>query len=99
MADYVQVSFHYTNGTTESFNVYAMPGSDGDAAMPLAQCLQQALPKLLQKPWIFLQLAEETVCINMAQVDWLEVKPGIFGPDVDGMLGSAERLTPLTRNR
>ncbi len=94
--DYAQITFHYVNGETEAFNLYTMAILDGAEPQPLADLLQQYLSEFLEKPWVLLQLPEETVCIHLNQVIRIDVKPSL---ELKGLLGSAERLTPLSRNR
>lgn len=93
-SDYAQLIVHYTNGETEVFNIYAA-NTDGS----ILEYVKQNLPTLLEKRWFFLQLAEESVCINTDLVTYIEVKPGLFSVETEGVLGSGERVTALTRSR
>ncbi|MEB3164933.1 MAG: hypothetical protein VKK80_17005 [Prochlorothrix sp.] len=96
-----QIVIHYVGGESETFNVYDynQDGGAGEETTAVLDSLREQLQGLLQKPWIFLQLAEETVCINTTNVTRIEVKPLLFPLQVEGLVGSGERVTALHRTR
>ncbi|MGA1262687.1 MAG: hypothetical protein ACO331_02105 [Prochlorothrix sp.] len=98
-----QIVIHYVGGESETFNVYDydydQDGGAGEETTPVLDSLREQLQGLLQKPWIFLQLAEETVCINTTNVTRIEVKPLLFPLQVEGLVGIGERVTALHRTR
>jgi hypothetical protein len=112
--NYAQITIHYTNGETELFKVYgpvtydpaieedaAVEGSEKDqgSEKDILEHLQQTLPQLLEKRWLFLQLAEETICINTHRINRIEIKPLLAVLPPEAILGNGERVTALTRNR
>ena len=94
--DYAQITFHYANGETEAFNLYTIVLLEGGDQQPLLTLLQERFAEVLAQPWILLQLPEETVCIHLTQVIRIDIKPSL---EISGLLGTGERLTPLSRNR
>ena len=88
-----QVTFHYTNGQTESFNV--LQRGDGSAT---PQALQQEIAQLLDKPWCVLHLPEQTICINTANVLKVEVKPSLRELQGEGVFSDVRRVTALSRS-
>lgn len=82
---FTQVTFHYQNGETESFDIPITP-----------QAFQQQLQGLLNQPWVTLQLFDSTVFICTAQVVKVEVKPPVFEIQGDGVFSDVQRVTPLT---
>lgn len=99
-----QVVIHYVGGESETFNVYAQDETEPEngtfsEATTVLDSLRQQIQGLLRQPWIFLQLAEETVCINTTNVTRIEVKPVLFPLQVEGLVGIGERVTALTRGR
>ncbi|HEY9641625.1 MAG TPA: hypothetical protein V6C57_14145 [Coleofasciculaceae cyanobacterium] len=89
---YTQLTFHYLNGHTESFNIY---GSSEDETQ---QDLRLEVKHLLQKDWWILNLPEQTVMINVANVTKVEVKPGMQQLKGEGIFPNAERVTALNRH-
>lgn len=82
---FTQVTFHYQNGETESFDIPITP-----------QAFQQQLQVLLNQPWLTLQLFDSTVFICTAQVVKVEVKPPVSEIQGDGVFSDVQRVTPLT---
>jgi hypothetical protein len=94
-----QIVIHYVGGESEAFNLYDTANPEEESSANLIDSLRQQVEGLLSHPWIFLQLAEETVCINTANVTRMEVRPVLMPLTVAGQLGSGERVTALTRMR
>ena len=94
--DYAQLTFHYTNGESETYNLYTLATVAAGETRSLADILQEGLPAFLKNDWLILQLPEESVCINLSQVSRIEIKPSLA---IAGLIGSGERLTSLSRNR
>jgi hypothetical protein len=94
--DYAQMTFHYTNGESETYNLYTLVQLAQGESRSLLQILENDLAKFLAAPWIILQLPEESVCIHLSQVSRIEVKPSLA---IAGTVGTGERLTSLSRNR
>lgn len=88
-----QVTFHFVNGQTESFNV--LQRGDGSVT---PQVLQQEIAQLLDKPWCILHLPEQTVCINTANVLKVEMKPSLRELQVEGVFSDVRRVTALSRS-
>ncbi len=88
-----QVTFHFVNGQTESFNV--LQRRDGSVT---PQVLQQEIAQLLDKPWCILQLPEQTVCINTANVLKVEMKPSLRELQGEGVFSDVRRVTALSRS-
>lgn len=93
-ATYTQLTFHYLNGQSESFNVYAPIEDDGTQAT-----LQLEVRHILKKDWWIVNLEEQTVFINVDNVVKVELKPSI--PDLRGedVFSNAERVTAINRAR
>lgn len=91
---YVQLTFHYRDGKSESFNVYAPIDNDGTN-----QTLQLEVRHLLKKEWWIVNLPEETVFIKLDNVVKVEVKPPVTQLQGDDVFSNAERVTALTRGR
>ncbi len=88
-----QITFHYLNGETETFNVY-----DPVEAQMVQQQLQQEFRRFLEKHWWILHLSEQTVCINTANILRIEIKPAITRIQGEGVFTNAERVTALKRS-
>ncbi|MBW4648445.1 MAG: hypothetical protein KME06_07060 [Kastovskya adunca ATA6-11-RM4] len=88
----IQMTFHYTDGQSESFYIYDPPNIHDTA-----QELRQEVRHFLDKNWWILHLQEETVYINTAHVLKVEVKPAIPELQGEGVFSNAERITALTR--
>ena len=91
--NFLQITFFYTNGETETFNIY-----DPVEAGLLEQELQQEFRRFLEKHWWILHLPDQTVCINTANILKLEIKPSINRIQGDGVFSTVERVTALTRS-
>lgn len=91
---YTQMTFHYINGQSESFNLYAPIESDGSN-----QTVQLEVRHLLKKDWWIINLPEQTVFINIDNVVKVEMKPAM--PELRGedVFANAERVTALNRGR
>ncbi len=87
-----QLTFHFVNGQTESFNILQLAD---DSMTPLE--LQQEIRHLLDKPWWILHLPDQTVCIKIANVVKVEVKPSVPELQGEGVFSNARRVTALTR--
>ena len=83
---FTEITFHYVNGETESFDLPITP-----------EAFAEQLPDLLNQPWVALHLLDQTVVVFMAQVLKVEVKPPI--PEVQGLgvFSDAQRVTALSR--
>lgn len=87
-----QLTFHYTNGQTESFNVVHLT----DNAETQLQ-LQQEIRHLLDKPWWILHLPEQTLCIKTANIMKVEIKPPLTALQGEGVFSDVRRVTALAR--
>ncbi len=88
-----QLTFHFVNGQTESFNVLQLANESTTGLE-----LQQEIRHLLDKPWWILHLPEQTVCIQTANVVKVEVKPSLPELQGEGVFPNARRVTALTRS-
>ena len=88
-----QITFHFINGQTESFNVVQR----GDASTT-PQELQQKIMRILDKPWCVLHLPEHTICIKTANILKLEVKPAPREIQGEGVFADVRRVTALSRS-
>lgn len=91
---YTQITFHYMNGQSESFNLYAPIESDGTN-----QTVQLEVRHLLKKDWWIINLPEQTVFINIDNVVKVEMKPPISELKGEDVFSNAERVTALNRGR
>jgi len=91
---YTQMTFHYMNGQSESFNLYAPIESDGSN-----QTLQLEVRHLLGKDWWIINLSDQTVFVNIDNVVKVEVKPAIDQLKGEDVFTNAERVTALNRSR
>jgi len=91
---YTQLTFHYMNGQSESFNLYAPIESDGSN-----QTVQLEVRHLLKKDWWIINLTDQTVFINIDNVVKVEMKPPIPELRGDDVFANAERVTALNRGR
>lgn len=87
-----QITFHYLNGQSETFNLYE-PIEDSTA-----QGLQLEVRHLLQRDWWILHLQEQTVMVNIANVTKVEVKPSLTHLQGEGIFSDVERVTALNRS-
>lgn len=92
---YTQMTFHYMNGQSESFNLYAPIESDGST-----QTFQLVeVRHLLNKDWWIINLPDQTVFVNIDNVVKVEVKPAIDQLKGEDVFANAERVTALNRSR
>lgn len=84
---FTEVTFHYINGETESFDIPVTPEAFGEQ-----------LPDLLSQPCLTLHLFDQTVLVFTAQVLKVEVKPPIPQYQGPGVFPDAQRVTALTRS-
>lgn len=92
-SDYTQLTFYYLNGQTES---YTVPEALEDETR---QDLRIEVRHILQKDWWILNLPEQTVMVNIANVVKVEVKPSLSQLKGEGIFSNAERVTALNRGR
>ena len=82
---FTEVTFHYVNGETESFDISITP-----------EAFQQELPGFLSQPWLTMHLFDRTILICTAQVMKVEVKPPITEIQGQGVFSEVQRVTALT---
>ncbi len=82
---FTEVTFHYVNGETESFEIPLTP-----------EAFQQQLPDLLNQPWLTMHLFDKTVLICTAQIMKIEVKPPLTEIQGQGVFPDTQRVTALT---
>lgn len=87
-----QITFHYMNGHSESFNLHAPIENDGTDAT-----LQLEVRHILKKDWWIINLPEQTVFVNIDNVVKIEVKPAIADLRGEDVFTNAERVTTMTR--
>jgi hypothetical protein len=92
MNNEMQITIYYLNGQTEAytFSQFADP-------MALEQEVQQEIRRILDKEWWFFHTADQTVCVNRANVSKIELKPAIAQIHGEGVFANAQRITPLSR--
>lgn len=90
---YTQFTFYYLNGHSESFNVFEHQEDQ------TVQGLQLEMRRFLERDWWILNLSEQTVMINVANVVKVEVKPVMTQLHGEGVFNNAERITALNRSR
>ncbi|CAC5340882.1 MULTISPECIES: hypothetical protein [Planktothrix] len=81
-----QITFYYDNGHEESFSV----------PIPPVELVQQ-LPELLHQAWLTFHLIDQTVMVNMAKVDKVELKPPVPELQGQGIFLNSQRVTALHR--
>ncbi|MCU0523647.1 MAG: hypothetical protein MUF72_02360 [Elainella sp. Prado103] len=91
--EHTQLTFHYLNGQSESFIVPDALEDDNRHDMRIE------VRHILQKDWWILNLAEQTVMINVANVTKIEVKPSLTQLQGEGIFANAERVSALNRVR
>lgn len=89
-----QITFHYLNGHSESFNVHHLTEEGATR-----QDIRQEMRRFLNENWWVVKLPEETIFINASQVLKVEMKPPIPLLEGEGVLSEAERITALNRGR
>ncbi len=90
---FTQLTFHFVNGLTESFNILQLAE---DSTTPLE--LKQGIRHLLDKPWWIIHLPDQTICIKTANVLKVEIKPPVPEIQGEGVFSNARRVTALTRS-
>ena len=90
----LQLTFQYNNGEKESFLVVESAEEDN----PYPE-LRQGIQQRLNQQWCPLHTGEETVYINMSNVDTVAVKPSLGDNQEESAFHEAERITALTRSR
>jgi hypothetical protein len=91
---YIQVTFSYRDGHSESFNIYAPVEEDGTT-----QATPMEIRHLLKKDWWVLHLPEQSVFINLDNVIKMEVKPPMPQLRGEDVFANVERITALNRTR
>ena len=89
----LQLTFHYSNGEKESFLV-TETAEEND---PYPE-LREAIQKRLNLEWCPLHTADETIYINMRNVDTVSVKPSLGESETENEFREAQRVTALTRS-
>lgn len=89
----IELTFHYVNGQTESFNIVHR----ADGAMT-AQDFQQKIMRILEKPWCVMHLQQQTICIKTAHLLKVEVKPSVPQLQGEGVFSDVRRVTALARS-
>ncbi|MBW4581292.1 MAG: hypothetical protein KME42_17120 [Tildeniella nuda ZEHNDER 1965/U140] len=87
-----QITIYYLNGQTETYTFSQL----ADPAA-LEQEVQQEIRRILDKDWWFFHLADQTVCVNRANVSKIELKPAIAQIHGEGVFANAQRVTALNR--
>jgi hypothetical protein len=82
---FTEVTFHYVNGETESFDIPVTP-----------EAFQQQLQGTLDQPWLTLHLFDRTVLICITHLIKVEVKPSIPEIQGQGVFSDVHRVTALT---
>ncbi len=59
--------------------------------------LVQQLPELLHQAWLTFHLIDQTVMVNMAKVDKVELKPPVPELQGQGIFLNSQRVTALHR--
>ncbi|MEQ9667949.1 hypothetical protein [Coleofasciculus sp. G2-EDA-02] len=83
---FTQVTFHYINGETESFDIPVTP-----------EAFSEQLADFLSQPWLILHLFDQTVIILTSQIVKVEVAPQIPQLQGEGVLSDCQRVTALSR--
>lgn len=91
--DPIQLTFHYLNGQSESFLVPDVLEDENRHDVRIE------IRHILQKDWWIINLAEQTVMVNIANVVKVEVKPSLSQLQGEGVFSNAERVTALNRGR
>ncbi|MEQ9481228.1 hypothetical protein [Coleofasciculus sp. F4-SAH-05] len=83
---FTQITFHYINGETESFDIPVTPEAFGEQ-----------LANFLSQPLLTLHLFDQTVTILTAQIVKIEITPQLFQLEGDGVFFDCQRVTALSR--
>ncbi|MDR9402020.1 MAG: hypothetical protein RI580_01130 [Halothece sp. Uz-M2-17] len=89
----LQLTFHYNNGEKESFLVT----ESAEESNPYPE-LRQGIQQRLNQQWCPLHTGEETVYVNMNNVDTVTVKPSLGDNQEEIAFHEAQRITALTRS-
>lgn len=81
-----QITFYYDNGHDETFSI----------PIPAAE-LAPLLSQLLNQAWLTFHLVDQTVMINMAKVEKVELKPPVMELEGEGIFLNSQRVTALHR--
>jgi hypothetical protein len=84
---YIQLTFYYLNGQTESYKVY-----DPIDTGLIEQEIQQEMRRYLDRPWWILHLSDRTIYVNVANIYKVEITPSMHLLQGDGVFQNAERL-------
>lgn len=87
-----QITFYYTNGERESFNIYNLIQSD-----TTSQDIRQEIRRFTKEDWWTVTTQDETIFINSKNVFKIEIKPPLPSVETEGILTDAERVTALTK--
>lgn len=90
----LQITFHYNNGEKESFLVT----ESATQADPYPE-LRESIQKKLNQQWCLIHTAEETIYINMTNVDNVSIKPPLGENNGEIAFTEAQRITALTRKQ
>ncbi|MEQ8964045.1 MAG: hypothetical protein RLP02_40115 [Coleofasciculus sp. C2-GNP5-27] len=83
---FTQITLHYINGETESFDIPVTP-----------EAFSEQLADFLSQPWLTLHLFDQTVLILTAQIVKVEVTPQLTQLEGDGVFADCQRVTALSR--
>jgi hypothetical protein len=84
---FTQVTFYYTNGQTEAFEIALTP-----------EAFTAQIDELLRQPWLTMHLFDRTVLICTARIMKIEVKPDLAQIPGTGTFLEAQRITALTHS-
>jgi len=84
MDSFTQVTFHYVNGTRETFDIPIAPEE-----------FQQQLQDFFNQPWLIMHLFDKTVFICTTQVIKVEVKPPLPEIEGKGVFSDVQLVTAL----
>lgn len=90
-----RLTFTYVSGQQESYVIVETVANESEASLAT---LQQRIRDRLQAPWCVLQLAEETVAVNMTNVLKVEINPALEALQDPDLFGDAQRETALARS-
>lgn len=89
----LQLTFHYNNGGKESFLI--TESAEGDNPYPE---LRQAIQQRINQTWCPIHTPDETIYINMNNVNNLTIKPTLGNSEEEIAFPEAQRITALTRS-
>ena len=91
---HTQITFHYINGQTESFDIHELAEE-----AETQQQLRQEVRRFLERTWWIFNLPEQTVIVNMKNVLKVELKPPMPELHGEGVFPDAERMTALNSRK